>query len=263
MGPHTCYCEPFAGGAALLFAKPPSPVEILNDLDQGVVGFFRVLRDPLLFQRLHYALLYTPWSRADLEECERTWKRIDDPVERVRRWFVVVRQSFTHEVEGANWFCSKKENQALRFAHAVHDLALAAERLRHVQVECSSFDHVLRLYDDPETLFYCDPPYLPEVRVDGSYTHEMTAEQHEQLLEQLCACRAQIMLSGYPSALYDRMLRGLEWRRVEKTREMSIGNSSTHRRSYRTECVWIKAHRPSLFFSLGEVPVGQEAQQGG
>jgi hypothetical protein len=42
---HRVYIEPYAGGAAVLFAKPRVPVGIINDLDGQVVIFFRVLRD--------------------------------------------------------------------------------------------------------------------------------------------------------------------------------------------------------------------------
>ncbi len=41
---HTCYVEPFAGGAWILFGKPPSPVEVLNDIDQELINFFRILK---------------------------------------------------------------------------------------------------------------------------------------------------------------------------------------------------------------------------
>lgn len=43
----TChhYCEPFAGSAAVLLNRPPSPVETYNDIDGEVANFFRVLRD--------------------------------------------------------------------------------------------------------------------------------------------------------------------------------------------------------------------------
>src|SRR3972149_5511738 len=42
---HTCYVEPFSGAAWVLFGKPPSDVEVLNDIDQELVNFFRVVKD--------------------------------------------------------------------------------------------------------------------------------------------------------------------------------------------------------------------------
>ena len=45
---HVTYVEPFAGGAQVLFHKPPSKVEVLNDLDSDIVNFFRVCQWPLL-----------------------------------------------------------------------------------------------------------------------------------------------------------------------------------------------------------------------
>src|SRR5258707_8455679 len=39
---HTTYVEAFAGGAQVFFHKPPSHVEVLNDLDYDIVNFFRV-----------------------------------------------------------------------------------------------------------------------------------------------------------------------------------------------------------------------------
>ncbi len=41
---HTTYVEPFAGGAQVLFHKPPSQVEVLSYLDCDIVNFFRVCR---------------------------------------------------------------------------------------------------------------------------------------------------------------------------------------------------------------------------
>ena len=42
---HECYVEPFSGGASVLFRKPLSTLECINDLDGDVVAFFRLLRD--------------------------------------------------------------------------------------------------------------------------------------------------------------------------------------------------------------------------
>jgi DNA adenine methylase len=250
LAPHLCYCEPFCGGAALFFAKPPSEVEILNDKDKIIYDFYAILRDPQLAERLQQKLKYTLWSRLELETCRKTWRQTEDIVERVWAWFVVLRQSFTHETdEKAAWLCSKKENQAKRFARAVDTLQFCAQRLRDAQIENRSFEHVIKLYDMPEMFFYCDPPYMKETRVDGGYDDglEMSTEQHELLLDLLNSAKAQVVLSGYPSDFYAQRLPSSRWHYYEKTRKAHIRNSRQHKISYRTECVWIKTHTTHLF----------------
>src|SRR5687767_7997568 len=66
--PHECYLEPFAGSAVVLFAKPRSPVEMLNDRDGRVCNLFRVLRDRP--EELARAAELTPWARAEYEESQ-------------------------------------------------------------------------------------------------------------------------------------------------------------------------------------------------
>lgn len=84
------------------------------------------------------------------------------------------------------------------------------------------------LYDH-DWLIYLDPPYLPETRSKRKcYEHELTAEQHVELLEIIAALAARVMLSGYPSQLYDRRL--AEWWR--ETRPVQT------RGGIRTECLW-------------------------
>ncbi len=98
MPPHDVYLEPFAGGAAVLFAKPRAARETLNDLDGRVVRFWRVLRDrPEEFAR---AVALTPYSRREWEAC-RTGVDVDNDVEASRRFLVWVDQSFSRE--GTGW----------------------------------------------------------------------------------------------------------------------------------------------------------------
>lgn len=58
--PHTTYVEPYGGSASVLLNKPPSTLEIYNDLDGQVVNLFRVLRDPDQAERLIRLVELTP-----------------------------------------------------------------------------------------------------------------------------------------------------------------------------------------------------------
>jgi len=249
MAPHTCYVEPFAGGAALLFAKEPSKSEIIGDMDRAIYDFFSVLRDEEQAYKLQRMLKYTLWSREEMTHC-KPWRGEADQLERVRKWFTVMRQSFTHEVDNPAWWASKTDSQALRFSRAVDALDRASQRLRRVQVENRSFEHLFRVYDHPNTLFYCDPAYMMEARIDGGYEHEMTVAQHEHLLDLVLSCKGQVMLSGYHSTLYDERLAHLPC--IEKTRECTIHNSKAKKKTYRTECIWFKAHPVGLFAEGGK-----------
>jgi Domain of unknown function (DUF4158) len=89
--PHRVYAETHAGSAAVLFAKRPSPVEVINDTDGEVTHFFTVLRTD--GDRLARACRLTPYSRAGYEACASRPAGLD-PVERARRWRVRCNQSF-------------------------------------------------------------------------------------------------------------------------------------------------------------------------
>lgn len=61
---------------------------------------------------------------------------------------------------------------------------------------------------------YCDPPYVHSTRASHHrYEHEMTDADHRRLLASLANLRCAVLVSGYPSALYDEALAG--WQRQE------------------------------------------------
>lgn len=62
---HHTYVEPFGGAMAVLLAKPPSPVEVYNDVDQELVNFWRVVRDPATFEQLRHRIALTPYARGE------------------------------------------------------------------------------------------------------------------------------------------------------------------------------------------------------
>jgi DNA adenine methylase len=251
---HRIYVEPFGGGASLLFAKDPASVEVYNDLDQGLVGLFRVLRDPAKFERFWFLTSMTPYARNEWDECRRLWDTETDEVRRAWRWFVVARQSFGGHF-GASWGSAVTASSrgmaetASKWLSTLDNLGRVHERLFRVQIECADWRRILDRYDTPETCFYCDPPYVPDTRRAGGYDHELSEADHVELVERLATIQGKAMVSGYPSPIYRPLVRS-GWKRKDwrtachaagRTRQTGIqGNGSALAKQPRTECVWIK-----------------------
>lgn len=233
---HRIYVEPFGGAASILMRKPRSRVEVYNDLDEEIAGLFQVLQDPVQCQALIRRLKRTPYGRA---EFERAFIRTDDPVVRAQRAIVRAYQSMHHTA----LFNPKKttfadarhlsgSSKSREWATYPRSLAAVHKRLQGVVIERRDALDVLRVQDSPETLFYVDPPYVPAARSSSGYRHEMDMEQHLALLEALKSVRGMVVLSGYPSQLYDQALSG--WMRVEhQHKALSI------KAVPRTEVLWI------------------------
>ena len=185
------YVEVFGGAGSLLFAKSPAELDIYNDLDSGLVNFFRVLRDPDDAARLSDLLRLTPYSREEWQACLRGVDANVDPVESARRFYVMVTQSFNCNFTGNSWRHSVSigTNAAQSYHHNIERLPYITQRLQGVQVEHDDFARLIAAYDAPNALFYCDPPYLAETRRSGTYRREMSRADHERLLKAVTTCR--------------------------------------------------------------------------
>lgn len=169
---HHCYVEPFAGSAAVLVNKPESDVEVINDRDGDIVHFFRVLRDR--GDELADWLRDTPFSRQLHQEFATAFydgHRPDDDIERAGRFFYLRETQFAQKYHSKSGFrASQKQDHATRYQSKTTNLRDFASRLRSVQIESNDYERVFEIYDDPTTLFYCDPPYMDEG--DALYSHD-------------------------------------------------------------------------------------------
>lgn len=212
------YCEPFAGSGAVLLNRAPAPVETFNDLDGEVVNFFRVLREEK--NRLVEAIGLTPFSREEFgKACEVSPDLA--PLERARRFYVRARQVRTGLAQTATigrWANCKNTSRAgmsgviSRWLGAVEDLPAVAERLLRVQIENRPALDVIRLYDSPTTLFYCDPPYVHSTRGDSkAYGFEMNDRQHRELAAVLNRVQGMVALSNYQADILDELFPAPKW----------------------------------------------------
>lgn len=232
MPAHRIYVEPFGGAASVLMRKPRSYAEVYNDLDDEVVNLFRVLRSDQA-DRLADLLRLTPFAA---EEFADAYGATDDTVERARRTIIKAFMGFgSNSIHRKSGFRSNSNRRgttpARDWVNYPDQLAAAVERLRGVVILNRDACEVMAAHDGPETLHYVDPPYLPETRDGGTdYAHEMTEAQHSDLLKFLRGLNGKVIVSGYPSDLYDESLHG--WRRVQR-KALADGARD------RTEVLWL------------------------
>lgn len=233
---HAHYVEPYCGSLAVLLAKPPSAHETVNDLDGDLMTFWRVLRDRP--EDLERVCALTPHSRtehqaaydldgvSDLERARRVWVQLTQGRAGVRS-----RTGWRHYEHPAG----SSTSMPAYLRGYVSRIAPAAARLASVSLECRpALDLIASYGRSPDVLLYVDPPYLRETRRSGGYLHDMKTErEHRELADALHACRATVVLSGYPSTLYDRDLYP-DWHRA--TFAASTGQGGTW--ANRTEVLW-------------------------
>lgn len=219
------YCEPFCGAASLFFARPPAPVEVLNDLDGNIVNLFRVLQDEEKATALERRLYWTPYARAERKRAyeilmKGTWK---DDVERAWAFFVCANQGFSGKAYCTSWsFAVTKDTNGMadttnKWLKRLSLFGVWRERLARVQIESMDAVKVIEYYDNPEAVFYLDPPYVHETRSEGMrdvYVNEMSDEDHRRLIKVILECKGAVVLSGYDSDLY-RRLDDAGWERTE------------------------------------------------
>jgi len=251
--PHSIYVEVFGGGASLLLAKEPSVVEVYNDYDSGLVDFFRVLRDPQGFARFHELAMLTPYSREEYDFCRATWEECGDDVERAFRWFVVARGSFAG-IFGIGWGSAVTSHArgmastSSAWLTTLNALPAIHERMMRVQIEHADFRHVLRRYDTRETFFHVDPPYVPETRRKGGYRHELTLDDHRELVEIVLGLQGKALVAAYDHPIY-APLDAAGWHRHDfpvtcsaagRTRASGLlGQGAVSLRQPRVETIWL------------------------
>src|SRR5581483_4675950 len=148
---HTCYVEPFGGGANVLLRKRRTASECYNDLDGQVVNVFRVLQDPRKAEELCRRVYFTPFARA---EFDRTYDEPFDDIEWAR--FTIARSFMGYGSDSVTRSC--RTGFRSKWATWPGNITDFVERLRGVVIENRDAYEVIARFDCPETLFYIDPP---------------------------------------------------------------------------------------------------------
>lgn len=154
---HKCYVEPFGGGVALLFMKEPSKVEVINDINGELINLYRIVQN-----HLEEFIRQFKWSLTSREVFK--WEKMKRPetltdIQRAVRFYYLQKLAFGGKVKDqAPGFCTTAPKR-VNLLRIEEDLSQAHLRLHGVLVENLPWQEIIKRYDRPHTLFFCDPPY--------------------------------------------------------------------------------------------------------
>lgn len=249
--PHHTYTEVFGGAASVLFHKSPSEVEIYNDLDSRLVNVMRCLQDDEEARRLARKLSLTPWSREEFEKACAVLDRAHNHSSDMLAWATIV-VSFQGYGSGGlrrESRCGWRAKDDGANGHAAHawvnypaEISAFCARLQGVVIEHRNALEVLPVHDRRDALHFVDPPYVQEARKSRHrYTHDFGDVSHRELSKVLHRLKGAVILSGYPSPLYNKLYR--TWRCEKRAHRSVMGGE-------RMECIWLNARAASFARSL-------------
>ena len=151
---HSRYIEPFAGGLAVLLAKPRAKVEGINDLDSDIINFYRYVRFHKAALLLELGHQFS--SRAEFNALLKNPGYTD--LQRACRWYLLkvcsfggMSGNFGRSLDGFTGFDNNRHSKLI---------AAVSDRLSRVVIECQDWQKVVDFYDKPGSFLFLDPPYV-------------------------------------------------------------------------------------------------------
>ena len=213
MPKHRIYCEPFFGGGAVFFAKPPAEVEVINDSNGELINFYRVLKTN--FHKLQKEIRCTLHSKEShqLAEVVFRYPQLFNEVKRAWAVWTLANQSFSSML-GGTWRCDFDSNStAKRLDNKRNNFTEEyAKRLEQTQIENRDALKVIKIWDNKDAFFYCDPPYFNS---NMGHYKGYTEQDFENLLQTLSEIKGKFILSSYPSELLDKYTKKHKWNTVK------------------------------------------------
>lgn len=239
--PHRIYVEPYFGGGSIFFAKGPSFLEVINDINNNVINFYQVLKTDFraLKQEVEVSLMSESLHRQAFKIYQKP--KGHSKIKRAWAFWYVTNFSFANKPGGGCKFdngtdgshvgrqCSNRRNGFKEYAG----------RLDTVQISCRDALNVIQYRDQADTFFYLDPPYPNS---DQGHYKDYTENDLEKLLEILESIQGKFMLSNYRSEQINKYVIRNNW----AIREFDLRLSASREKGRRKREILVMNYKPLL-----------------
>ena len=262
---HRIYVEPFCGSAAIFWAKRPSPVEILNDLNQELINFYTVCKTPEKYKELLILIDTTLHSRWQFKHASHIYYNPEGYTDVERAWaiwngflqaFGGALKNESSGITGASWAYNTSDGQEKyakdreRGRGKLHNISVQnakqlfhntdehghywfCKRLEDAQIECYDALKIIKFRDRHNTFFYCDPPYIDTDCRAYVNAGEYTAQDYDNLLTMLANISGKFMLSAFPNEVLDSHIAQNNWEVIEIEQTLHASHINLYSRDRR------------------------------
>lgn len=230
---HQTYVEPFVGGGAIFWAKPPSTVEIINDYNRELINFYEACKND--FVDLEKLVRISLHSRSLHSDAHIIYKNphLFSRLQRAWAVWVLCNQSFSSKIDDAWGYDKTQPTSAKRMFNKRKSFTEEyAIRLQNVQIENTDALRIINSRDYELAFHYCDPPYF---NADCGHYDGYSQEDYLALLQCLSHIKGKFLLSSYQSEELTEFIKKHNWSSINLHREVYIDNNGRKPRKNKVE----------------------------
>lgn len=220
---HKCYCEPFAGGATVLFRKKRVSLEIINDRNDNLINFYKVLKNKNKYKKFRKMCHETLYARSEHNKAKELYRSSTDEIERAWAFWFKINAGFSGKLDGG--FCVTKDPGSSPASYRLNgykaSLDLCSQRIERTIIENTDALKCISVYDAEYTFFYIDPPYL---NADQGHYKGYSQKDFFQLLEKISTIKGKFLISCYPDNLISTFIDKHDWNCFQVRQRISAAN---------------------------------------
>ncbi|GGX33321.1 DNA adenine methylase [Pigmentiphaga litoralis] len=238
---HKCYVEPFAGGAALFFLRPPAEVDVLNDVNGELVNLYRIVQHHLeeFVRQFKWALS----SRQVFKWLQATRPETLTDIQRAARFYYLQQNAFGGKVDGQTFGTATTAPPGLNLLRLEETLSAAHLRLSGAYIENLPWQDCVDRYDRPHTLFYMDPPYWQTV----GYGVPFPYSEYEAMAEKMRSLKGKAIVSLNDHPDIRRAFDGFEMESLDVSYCVGGGDNAVARKEVLIFS-WARSEEPAGLF---------------